>query len=208
MTKRYKVIEKDTEGNATEKEVGLRELWNYVSEEEWKKESRDSELRYFHDTHRHCGSCGAEMRESSDISRKCTVCGREDFPNLSPAILVLVKRGEKALLVHARNFTRPMFALVAGFVETGESLEECVMREVREETSLEINNIRYFGSQSWPFPSQLMIAFTAYYSSGDIIFADEELTQGGWFDRENVPLLPTLPSLSRRLIDAWLNNII
>ena len=146
MTKRYKVIEKDTEGNATEKEVGLRELWNYVSEEEWKKESRDSELRYFHDTHRHCGSCGAEMRESSDISRKCTVCGREDFPNLSPAILVLVKRGEKALLVHARNFTRPMFALVAGFVETGESLEECVMREVREETSLEINNIRYFGS--------------------------------------------------------------
>ncbi len=147
------------------------------------------------------------MRESSDISRKCTVCGREDFPNLSPAILVLVKRGEKALLVHARNFTRPMFALVAGFVETGESLEECVMREVREETSLEINNIRYFGSQSWPFPSQLMIAFTADYSSGDIIFADEELTQGGWFDRENVPLLPTLPSLSRRLIDAWLNNI-
>ena len=208
MTKRYKVIEKDTEGNATEKEVGLRELWNYVSEEEWKKESRDSELRYLHDPHRHCGSCGAEMRESSDISRKCTVCGREDFPNLSPAILVLVKRGEKALLVHARNFTRPMFALVAGFVETGESLEECVMREVREETSLEINNIRYFGSQSWPFPSQLMIAFTADYSSGDIIFADEELTQGGWFDRENVPLLPTLPSLSRRLIDAWLNNII
>lgn len=151
MTKRYKVIEKDTEGNATEKEVGLREL-ELRLRRRVEKESRDSELRYFHDTHRHCGSCGAEMRESSDISRKCTVCGREDFPNLSPAILVLVKRGEKALLVHARNFTRPMFALVAGFVETGESLEECVMREVREETSLEINNIRYFGSQSWAFP--------------------------------------------------------
>ena len=99
-----------------------------------------------------------------------------------------------------------MFALVAGFVETGESLEECVMREVREETSLEIGNIRYFGSQSWPFPSPLRVAFTADYLSGDIIFADEELTEGGWFDRKNVPPLPTLPSLSRRLIDAWLNN--
>ena len=131
------------------------------------------------------------------------------FPQPLPAILVLVKRGEKALLVHARNFTRPMFALVAGFVETGESLEECVMREVRGKRHLWKSTISATSAASHgPFPSQLMIAFTADYSSGDIIFADEELTQGGWFDRENVPLLPTLPSLSRRLIDAWLNNII
>lgn len=202
----YKVFDKDSNGNAVSREVGLRELWNYVSEEEWKKEARNAELQYFRDTHRFCGSCGTQMQPSTEISVKCPSCGREDFPYLSPAILVLIKRGEKALLVHARNFSRPMFALVAGFVETGESLEECVAREVAEETSLKIRDIKYFGSQSWPFPSQLMIAFTAEHSAGELSFADGELSDGGWFSRENPPLLPTLPSLSRRLIDAWLEN--
>ncbi len=204
--KAYKVTIKDDEGNDLEKEVGLRELWNYVPEEEWKREARNAELQYFRETHRFCGSCGAEMRPSTEISVKCPACGREDFPSLSPAILVLIKRGEKALLVHARNFSRPMFALVAGFVETGETLEECVTREVEEETTLKISNIRYFGSQSWPFPSQLMIAFTAEHSDGELSFADGELSDGGWFSREEPPLLPTLPSLSRKLIDAWLEN--
>ncbi len=190
------------------REVGLREAWNYISEEEWKKAARDAELDFFRSTHRYCGSCGAAMAPATEISVKCQECGREDFPTLLPAILVLVRKGDKALLVHARNFSRPTFALVAGFVETGESLEECVSREVKEETTLSISNIRYFGSQSWPFPSQLMIAFTADYESGEISFADGELTDGGWFSRENPPLLPTLPSLSRLLIDAWLNKTV
>ncbi len=202
----YKVIDKNTDGKEITREVGLRELWNYISEEEWKTEARKAELQYFHDTHRFCGSCGAKMRPATDISVRCPECGREDFPSLSPAIVVLIRRGEKALLVHARNFTRPVFALVAGFVETGESLEECVAREVAEETALKIRDIRYFGSQSWPFPSQLMIAFTAEYADGELTFSDGELSDGGWFSREEAPLLPTLPSLSRRLIDAWLEN--
>lgn len=188
------------------RDVGLREAWNYITEDEWKKAVREAELEFFRSTHRYCGNCGAAMLPSTDISVKCPQCGREDFPTLSPAILVLVRKGEKALLVHAKNFKRPFFALVAGFVETGESLEECVAREVREETTLEICNIRYFGSQSWPFPSQLMIAFTADYASGDITFADGELSAGDWFDRKNPPDLPTLPSLSRRLIDEWLQK--
>lgn len=187
-----------------EREVGLREAWKYLGDEKWKVEARRAELDYFFRTHRFCGSCGAEMTPASEISVKCPACGREDFPSLSPAILVLVKRRDEALLVHARNFSRPVYALVAGFVETGENLEECVRREVKEETSLEISNIRYFASQSWPFPSQLMVAFTADYAGGEIRFADGELTSGGWFHREVPPELPTMPSLSRRLIDSWL----
>lgn len=189
-----------------EREVGLREAWQYLGDEKWKIEARRAELDHFFRTHRFCGSCGAEMKPASEISVKCPACGREDFPSLSPAILVLVKRGEEALLVHARNFSNPVYALVAGFVETGENLEECVSREVREETSLEVDNVRYFASQSWPFPSQLMVAFTADYAGGEIRFADGELTSGGWFSRNNPPALPTLPSLSRRLIDSWLRG--
>lgn len=191
--------------NGEEREVGLREAWNYMKEEDWKAAARKAELDYFFSTHKYCGSCGEQMQQSSEISMLCPKCGREDFPSLAPAVLVLVKRGSQALLVHARNFSRPIHALVAGFVETGENLEECVRREVREETSLEIKNIRYFASQSWPFPSQLMVAFTAEYDSGELIFADGELTSGGWFTRENPPELPTMPSLSRQLINSWLN---
>lgn len=191
--------------NGEEREVGLREAWNYMKEEDWKAAARKAELDYFFSTHKYCCSCGEQMQLSSEISMRCPKCGREDFPSLAPAVLVLVKHGSQALLVHARNFSRPIHALVAGFVETGENLEECVRREVREETSLEIKNIRYFASQSWPFPSQLMVAFTAEYDSGELIFADGELTSGGWFTRENPPELPTMPSLSRQLINSWLN---
>ena len=157
---------------------------------------------------RFCPVCGTRMETQTEISRRCPACGYESWPYLSPAVLVLVTRGEEALLVHAANFRRDMHALVAGFVETGETLEECVTREVREETSLEITDVRYFASQSWPFPSQMMIGFTARWKSGEIRFADGELTSGGFFTRDAVPTLPTLPSLSRRMIDAWLAGTI
>ena len=108
--------------------------------------------------------------------------------------------------MHADNFKRPFHALVAGFVETGETLEECVAREVREETTLEIEDIRYFGSQSWPFPHQLMLGFTARWREGEVRFADGELTSGGFFRRDALPELPTPPSLSRAIIDAWIEG--
>lgn len=188
------------------REVGLREAWQYVSPEEYREMTRESELRHFHDTHNFCGVCGSRTVETGEISRHCPECGRDYFPSISPAIAVLVKRGEKALLVHARNFTHPMFALVAGFVEPGENLEECVAREIKEETTLSVTNIRYFGSQSWPFPSQLMVGFIAEWQEGEISFADGELTDGGWFTRENPPRLPTMPSLSRVIIDSWIKG--
>lgn len=197
------------QGKVIKKEMDLREAWNHMPKAEWLKEAKKAELNYFFETNKFCGKCGCVLDRSSDISLKCRKCGSEIFPALSPAILVLIKRGEQALLVHARNFKNPdMHALVAGFVETGENLEECVAREVMEETSISIKNIRYFGSQSWPFPSQLMIAFTAEYNSGDIKLADNELSSALWFSRESLPVLPTMPSLSRILIDAWISKTV
>jgi NAD+ diphosphatase len=114
---------------------------------------------------------------------------------------------EKILLVHARNFRRKdYFGLVAGFVETGETLEECVVREVQEETQLTIGNIKYFGSQPWPYPCGIMIGFTAEYVSGEISLQDDELSNGGWFSKDNIPNIPDKMSIARKLIDDWLEK--
>lgn len=189
--------------------VELRASWLRLGDAKWQKAVKAQELANFRRQNRFCSVCGAEMEESSEISLRCRGCGREIWPALSPAMVVLVTRnsGEEALLVHAANFRNPdMHALVAGFVETGESLEECVAREVREETSLEISGIRYIGSQSWPFPSQMMMGFTAEYAGGELRLADGELTSAGWFTRDHHPELPSPPSLSRHIIDLWLSR--
>lgn len=189
--------------------VELRTAWNRLGDEKWQLAARAQELKNFHKAHKHCGYCGASMTLSSDISLKCNECGREIWPQLSPAMVVLVTRngGNEALLVHAANFKHAdVHALVAGFVETGETLEQCVAREVKEETSLEVDNIRYVGSQSWPFPGQMMVGFTAEYKSGEICLSDGELTSAGWFTRDSHPPLPSQPSLSRRIIDMWIQG--
>lgn len=186
--------------------VDLRASYGLLTEEEYSLAGKGWELLFW-DSHTHyCGDCGGKMRRHSAISKICSRCGREVFPQLSPAVLVLVCRGEEALLVHARNFKRPFYGLVAGFVETGENLEECVAREVMEETNLKVKNIKYFGSQAWPYPANLMIGFTAEYESGDIAFADHELSDGGFFSRENHPPIPSPPSLARTMIESWLNT--
>lgn len=203
----FRVTDEEAERLSSEGEwVGIRESYLSLGDD-YRKVVKVAELVNWDAATQYCGRCGARLEDATEISKKCPQCGCECFPTLSPAVLVLVKRGEEALLVHAANFSRPeMHALVAGFVETGESLEECVRREVKEETDLDVRDIRYFGSQSWPFPGQMMIAFTAEYAGGEIRFSDGELTQGGFFSRENPPVLPTPPSLSRALIDAWLEG--
>lgn len=189
--------------------VELRAAWKRLGDAQWAKAAREQELDNFRRANTYCGVCGAQMLPASEISMKCTGCHREIWPRLSPAIVVLITRseGEEALLVHASNFRHhDVYALVAGFVETGETLEECVAREVKEETSLEISDIRYVGSQSWPFPGQLMVGFTASYAGGELQLADGELTAAGWFRRDTPPPLPSHPSLSRRIIDRWIGG--
>ena len=187
--------------------MGLREAFPLLSAADYRAAAKALELMHWDSGSRYCGRCGAPMERATEISKRCPKCQAEVFAQISPAIIVLIRRGREALLVHARNFSRPFFGLVAGFVETGESLEECVRREVREETSLEVENIRYAGSQTWPFPNSLMLGFTADYAGGELRFADGELTEGGFFSPENLPMIPTPPSIARRLIEDWLAEV-
>ena len=142
----------------------------------------------------------------TDISKRCEECGKEVWPSLATAIIVLVHRGDEVLLVHARNIRGNIFGLVAGFVETGESLEEAVHREVMEETGLTITNLRYFGSQPWPYPSGLTVGFHADYVSGEIKLQKEELAAGQWFTKDNLPEIPEKLSIARKIIDDWVSQ--
>ncbi|MCM1319507.1 MAG: NAD(+) diphosphatase [Muribaculaceae bacterium] len=195
------------DGDTLEKDCQLDTLkaaYPTLTETDYRVAGKLMELLHWDGLSQFCGCCGASMERSTQISKKCPACGNEVFAPVAPAIIVLVRRGREALLVRARNFTRPNYGLVAGFVETGESLEECVRREVREETSLEVDNIRYVGSQPWPYPNSLMLGFTADYVSGEVRFADGELTDGGFFPIDRLPPLPPHPSIARALVDSWL----
>lgn len=166
-----------------------------------------AELSSWHSASLYCGSCGTPLVWSSPIGKRCPRCGREWWPSLAIAIIVRISRGDEILMVHARNFRGDFYGLVAGFVETGETLEECVRREVREETGLEIGDIRYFGSQTWPYPCGLMVGFTADYQSGTLCLQQSELSSGGWFTLDNLPQIPEKGSISRDLIDDWINRM-
>lgn len=185
--------------------MDLRESYHVLPEMVYRQAGKASELLYFDHQHKFCGVCGGTMEWSSVISKRCAHCGEELWPKLSTAIIVLVHRGEEALLVKAKNFRRDYYGLVAGFVETGETLEECVAREVMEETGLCVENIRYFGSQPWPYPMGLMIGFHADYVEGEIVLRDGELRNAAFFTRDNIPAIPGKMSMARMLIDDWLD---
>lgn len=184
--------------------VALRDSWHQLPYAQYRMACKGAELLNNDRRTRFCGQCGGRLRRSSNgLSKLCDCCGAEYFPQVSPCIIVLVRRGKEALLVHARTFKENRYGLVAGFIETGESVEECVAREVKEETSLEIRNVRYVGSQPWPFPSNLMLGFTADYAGGRLRFADGELTSGGFFSADNLPALPMGASIARMMIEHW-----
>lgn len=172
--------------------------------DEWKYVAKAAELCNWDAEERFCRTCGKKLFRKSPISKVCDGCGAEWFAPVSPAIMVLVEDNfQRALLVHAAAFRHNFFGLVAGFVETGESLEECVIREVREETGLEISDLNYVASQSWPFPHQLMIGFHARLKGGCLEFIDGELSEGGFFSRDSLPELASYPSLARLIIEKW-----
>lgn len=184
--------------------MGLREAYDYLPLLHYKYGGKAYELLYWDSHTRYCPVCGTPTQQLEAIMKKCPSCKHEIYPPIATATIVLVRRGDEALLVRARNFRSNHYGLVAGFLEPGETLEECVAREVMEETGLRIRNIQYFGNQPWPYPCGLMVGFTADYESGDITLQAEELTTASFFSRNNLPELPRKLSIARRLIDAWI----
>ncbi len=184
----------------------LRQSYYKLEQDLYLMAGKCAELIYWDINTKYCGVCGGLMRHHTNISKRCEECGKEVWPQLATAVIVLIRKGDKILLVRALNFKRNFYGLVAGFVETGETLEEAVMREAKEETGLTINNIRYFGSQPWPYPCGLMIGFTADYVSGEIKIQEEELAKAEWFSKDNLPPIPEKLSIARMLIDSWLKE--
>ncbi len=155
--------------------------------------------------HRYCGSCGSPMRQHpSERAMQCDQCGIHHYPRISPSMIVLVTRGDELLLARSPRFAPGVYSTLAGFVEPGESVEQCVRREVREEVGVSIHEPRYIASQGWPFPHSLMLGFHAEYASGEIVLQPEEIEDASWFSIHDLPLLPASKSIARYLIDLYL----
>lgn len=199
----YAIDQPDQAGGLTP--CPLRQSYYRLSRDLYLKAGKCHELLYWDRNTRFCGVCGAPMKMHTEISKRCTECGKEVWPQLATAVIVLISRGDEVLLVRAKNFRTDFYGLVAGFVETGETLEEAVARETLEETGITIKNIRYFASQPWPYPCGLMVGFNADYAAGEIHLQTSEIAKGGWFRRDNLPNIPEKLSIARRLIDAWLD---
>lgn len=185
---------------------GLRQLYAPLGEEMFGLAGRAVQLLAWERTNQFCGQCGAATEPvAHERARRCPRCGLSFYPRLSPAIIIAVVRndegGRRLLMVHNHRFPPGRYSVIAGYVEPGETLEECARREVFEETGVQIKNIRYFGSQPWPFPNSLMIAFTAEYAGGDLALGADEIGDAGWFAPDALPGLPPKMSIARRLID-------
>ncbi len=185
---------------------GLRTLFRRVEEDTFWIAGLGSQLVYWNRNHLYCGKCGNPTENKRDERAKyCPECGLVNYPRLSPAIIVAVIRDNKILLAHSERFPAKFFSVLAGFVEPGENLEECIQREVREEVGIAVKNIRYFGSQPWPFPDSLMIGFTAEYDSGEIEIDASEIVHADWFSADDLPPIPPRLSIARHLID-WFSS--
>jgi NAD+ diphosphatase len=195
----------DTEAGPGRRWDPLQPLGMRLPEILWALSGRAVQLVEWDRTHRYCGRCGsATVTAVGERAKRCPSCGLLAFPRLAPAIIVLVRRGEQALLAHGRSFPGRMFSTLAGFVEPGETLEQAVEREVFEEVGVRVTNVTYFGSQPWPFPHSLMVGYLADWKSGDIVIDPVEIVEARWFERDEMPPIPPSMSIARRLINSWL----
>ena len=186
----------------------LRSLYAQLGEEELAVAGRAVQIATFAATHRFCGGCGQPaVRDASERCMRCARCDLVFYPRVSPAIIVLVRRGQQALLARAARSNTGFYSTLAGFVEPGESLEQTLQREVFEEVGIRVDNVRYFGSQPWPFPHSLMVGFVAEHAGGEIVVDGQEIAEARWFDAQDLPPVPPKLSIARRLIDSWLGEV-
>ncbi len=188
---------------------GLRSLYGRLPDDLFWLAGRAVQIVDWDRTHQYCSRCGKPAQTmENERAKKCSSCGFTSYPRLSPAMIVRVCRkgpsGPEILLARAHHFRPGMYSVLAGFVEPGETVEQCVEREIFEEVGLRVKDVRYFGSQPWPFPNSLMLAFTAEYDSGDIVLEEEEMDAADWFAPESLPQIPAPISISRRLIDDFI----
>jgi NAD+ diphosphatase len=186
---------------------GLRQVYGRLDEDLFWLAARAIQIVDWDRTHQFCSRCGTPtVQRETERSKECPKCGQIHFPRLAPAVIVLVERGNQLLMARSRHFAPGLFSVLAGFVEPGETLEEAVAREVKEESGILVKDIRYFGSQPWPFPHSLMIGFTAKYAGGEIILEDSELEAAGWYTADNLPPQPGKISIARKLIDSFVEK--
>ena len=188
---------------------GLRQWFGVLPEPHLAIAMRAVQLLEWERTHRFCGACGTPTeRMPGERAYRCAACGLTVYPRISPAMMVLITRGRELLLARGVTFPAGRYSALAGFLEAGESIEDAIHREVREEVGLEVGELRYFASQSWPFPNSLMIAFTADWKAGDIQADPAEIADAQWFDIDALPEMPPPNvSISRALIDATVQRL-
>jgi NAD+ diphosphatase len=182
--------------------TGLRAVMSLMEPELFLMAGRAWQVANFIRTHKFCGQCGALMIAVTwEVAMQCHDCGHRAYPRVSPAVMMAVVKDGKLLLAQNKRNLGGVYSILAGFVEVGETLEQTVAREVKEEVGLDICNIRYFGSQPWPYPHNMMIAYLADYQAGEIIIDPNELSDAGWYDASNLPELPGSHSIAKQIID-------
>ncbi len=187
---------------------GLRGMIGQVDDDTFRLLGLAQQLDAWQDTHRFCGRCGSALQPRADErAMECAGCGLRQYPKLAPSIIVLISREDKVLLARAPHFPAGFFSTLAGFIEPGESAEECVHREVLEEVGLQVDQLEYLGSQNWPFPNSLMLGFHARYHSGDIVPQPGEIEEAAWWSVDALPRIPPRGTISRWLIECHLARL-
>lgn len=185
----------------------LRDLLFDLSDEQFTLAGVASQVLHWDKNHQYCGRCGTKMDiGQGERAKRCPKCRLVNYPRISPAMIVMITRGEEVLLSRSPRFRPGVYSVQAGFVEVGESAEQTVEREIMEEVGLKVKNIRYFGSQPWPFPNSLMLAFTAEYESGELQINHDELEDGGWYHFSQLPKPPAQKSIARSMLQWFIQQ--
>lgn len=188
--------------------VSLRQALEMLDAEWYNAAAKAYSIINWDRNHQFCGRCSTQTEyRATPFERICPACQLVFYPRISPSIIVLIQNGDQLLMARGHHFLPGIYGLIAGFVEAGETLEDAVHREVKEEVGIKVKNLRYFGSQSWPFPDSLMIGFMADYVSGDLKIDPVEIESAGWYRYDQLPGYPSFRlGIARKLIDAYVDE--